>query len=622
MEWRQLLFGKPLRTEEEQVEQLGVWSGVPVLGLDALASASYGPEAALTMLLPLGTLAAANYIVPVTACILGVLAAVFLSYRQTIPAYPQGGGSYTVARENLGRLPGVLAASALSIDYVLNVAVAISAGVGALVSAVPALLHETLLLCFGVLLLLTVINLRGIRSAGLVFMAPTYLFLACLVATVVIGAAKTLMSGGAPVAVATPPHFPATLQAASGWLLLRAFAGGCTALTGVEAVSNAVPVFRPPTTVLARRTLTVLAIALAVLLIGIAVVARFYGIGATPPGVAGYQSVISQIVAAVAGRGIFYYVTMVAVLLVLALSANTSFADFPRVCRVLALEEFLPAEFAHRGSRLVYSAGIVTLTILSGALLLAFGGITDRLIPLFAVGAFLAFTLSQLGMVVHWRRAPGRNTRHLVLNAAGALATAATLIVIAVSKFREGAWLTILVIPPLMALFYAIRHYHRRIERQILTDGPVDFSDLTDPIVVVPLKRLDRVTRKALRFATALSSQVRVVQILAEELKTEELTPRWDADVGEPARRAGRTAPELVVVHSAYREFFGPFIEYVRQLTEAEPTRYIAVVVPELAERRWYHFLLRHRATLLKGLLVLHGSRRIAVISTPWYLRE
>lgn len=622
MALREILFGRPLRTEEEQVEQLGVWSGVPVLGLDALASASYGPEAALTILLPLGTASVTHQIELITTCILGVLGAVFLSYRQTIPAYPQGGGSYTVARENLGRFPGVLAASALSLDYVLNVAVAISAGVGALVSAIPALLPRTLPLCLGILLLLMLINLRGIRSAGLVFMTPTYLFLGCLGVTIVLGVARVIMAHGAPSPAAPVPHFPAAVHAASGWLLVRAFASGCTALTGVEAVSNAVPIFRPPTVKLARRTLTVLVAALAFLLAGIAVLSRWYGIGATPPGQAGYQSVVSQLVAAVIGRGVFYYVTMASVLLVLALSANTSFADFPRVCRVLALEEFLPAEFAHRGSRLVYSAGIIALTVLSGLLLVAFGGITDRLIPLFAIGAFLAFTMSQLGMVMHWRRAKRRNLHHLLLNGVGAIATAATLVVIAVSKFREGAWLTIIVIPPLIGVFYGIRHYHRRIERQIRTAGPLDLADLRDPIVVVPMKRLDRVTRKALRFAITLSSDVRAVQILAEELKTEDLTPCWRDDVESPARAAGRPAPQLVVVRSEYREFFGPFIDYLRTLTAAEPTRFIAVVVPELAERKLYHFLLRHRATVLKGLLVLHGNRRIAIISTPWYLHE
>jgi amino acid transporter len=621
MSLRELLFGRPLRTDEEQVEQLGVWSGVPVLGLDALASASYGPEAALTVLLPLGTLAAAGQIMPLTGCILGVLFAVFLSYRQTIPAYPQGGGSFTVAKQNLGRFAGVLAASALSIDYVLNVAVAISAGVGALVSAVPALLPHTLTLCFGVLGILMLVNLRGIRTAGLVFMLPTYLFVLCLGGVIVVGIVKTLAADGRPVPVIEPPLRPA-LEVTATWLVVRAFASGCTALTGVEAVSNAVPIFRQPTVVRARRTLTVIVALLAFLLAGIGLLTRCYGISATPPGEAGYQSVISQLVAAVVGRGPVYFVTMASVLMVLALSANTSFADFPRVCRVLALDEFLPAGFAHRGSRLVYSMGIVVLGSASGALLWAFAGITDRLIPLFAVGAFLAFTLSQLGMVMHWRRLGRRAAYALALNALGAAATAGTLVVIAVSKFAEGAWLTLLVLPLLVALFFGIRRYHERIDRQIKANGPLDASDLEEPIVVVPLQRLDRVTRKALRFALTLSPRVIAVQVLAEELETEDLTKQWASDVEQPVRAAGRPPPELVVVRSAYRQFFGPLLTYVRQLARTAPARQIAVVVPEIAERRWYHFLLRHRATLLKALLVLHGNPRIAIVSTPWFLRD
>jgi amino acid transporter len=623
MSLRQLLFGRPLRNEEEQEEQLSVWSGVPVLGLDALASASYGPEAALTVLLPVGTAMAAHLIPAITGCIVLVLLAVFFSYRQTIPAYPQGGGSYTVARENLGPRTGVLAASALATDYILNVAVAISAGVGALVSAVPALGEHTLLLCLAILGLLALVNLRGVRSAGLVFMVPTYLFIACLALTIVIGVVRTLASHGAPPVAAPPPQFHATAGAASVWLLLRAFASGCTALTGVEAVSNAVPVFRPPNAARARRTLAVLVVVLAFLLCGIGVLSHVYRIGATPPGEAGYQSVVSQLVAAVMGRGVFYFVTMAAVLSVLALSANTSFADFPRVCRVLAQDEYLPAEFSHRGSRLVYTAGIVVLTVLSGLLLIAFGGVTDRLIPLFAVGAFLAFSLSQLGMVLRWKRSRERGARRsLLLNGLGAFATLATLAVIVVSKFTEGAWIVVVVIPLLILIFTRIRRYHEQIGRDLQCDGPLETQPLPPPVIVIPMKRLDRVSRKALRLAMSMSSEVRAVQILAEDLRAEDLSSRWDELVENPARAAGLKPPYLTVVHSPYRELFGPILQAVKDLGREYPDRTIAVMVPELIERRWYNFLFRHRPTLLKALLMLHGGPRIAMITTPWYVDQ
>jgi amino acid transporter len=624
MSLRELVCGRALRTDEEQAEEIGIGPAVPVLGLDALASASYGPEAALTILLPLGALSS-GYIGPITAAIIAVLLAVALSYRQTIPAYPGGGGSFTVAKENLGRFAGLLAASALSIDYVLNVAVAISAGVGALVSVVPPLLPYTLSLCLGILAILTVVNLRGLRTAGLILMLPTYLFVFCLGLTIVLGAVKTVLAHGHPLPVTPPPKLPVKLPTAGLWLLLRGFASGCTALTGVEAVSNAVPIFREPRVKLARRTLTVIMSILAFLLAGVAFLSQSYGIGATPQGQAGYQSVLSELVGAVAGRGFFYFVTMTAVLLVLALSANTSFADFPRVCRLLALDESLPAEFAHRGLRLVYSQGILLLAFLAGFLLVVFGGITDLLIPLFAVGAFLAFTLSQFGMVAHWRRRGGpKALRSLALNAVGGTATAVTLLIISVSKFTQGAWITLLVLPSLLIGFSRLRRYHERLEREVGGDGhlKLDITRLVEPIVVVPLKRLDRVTEKALRLAVTLSGEVRAVQILAEEMQTEDLRRDWPSLVEQPAREAGRRPPKLEVVNSVYREFYGPLLDYVGKLAAEHRNRPIAVMIPELVEKRWYHFIFRHRVTLLKGLLLLRGGRQILIITTPWYLEK
>ncbi|HEY0549191.1 MAG TPA: APC family permease [Verrucomicrobiae bacterium] len=619
---KELLFGKPLRTEEEQVEQVGPAAGIPVLGLDALGSASYGPEAAMTILLPLGAYAS-GYIGWITACVIGVLLAAYLSYRQTIPAYPQGGGSFTVAKENLGPMAGLLAASALSIDYILNVAVAISAGVGALVSAVPILLPYTLPLCLGMLAILTVINLRGIRTAGLLLMLPTYAFIACLATTICIGVVKTFLAGGKPVPMATLPTIAATTNAAALWLLLRAFASGCTALTGVEAVSNAVPIFREPTVRNARRTLTLLVLILAFLLFGVAFLSHSYHITATHPGQAGYESLISQMVAAVTGRGAFYYVSIASVLMVLALSANTSFAGFPRVCRVLALDEYLPAEFAHRGSRLVYSAGIIVLTILAALLLIVFRGITDRLIPLFAVGAFGAFTLSQLGMVMHWRRSkePGAK-RAMIINVVGATVTGTTLAIIAVAKFTEGAWIIVLLVPVLILTFRRVQRYHARVDREISDDGPVDLNGIADPVIVIPLKRLDRVGRKALRLGLSLTPEVHVVQILSEEMKTDDLTSKWNEWIEQPAQALRRPCPKLAVLPSAYREFFTPLLDYLRKLAKTNPDRPIAVIVPELVEKRWYHFLFRHRATLLKGLLLLRGGPQVVIISAPWYVRD
>src|SRR5215831_17617690 len=334
-----ILLGRRLATRAEREQRVGVASGVPLLGLDALSSAAYGPEAALTVLMTLGVYGP-RLLEPITIAVVAVLAIVCLSYRQTIAAYPGGGGSYTVAKQNLGQGFGLLAAAALLLDYILNVAVGISAGIGAIVSAIPALQPHTLALCLGVLGLLTIVNLRGVRSAGTTFLPPTYLFVACMAIALAVGLVKTLAAAGHPRAVVTPPPLGPAMASASMWLLLRAFASGCTALTGVEAVSNAVPVFRPPTERRAQRTLVTIIGILIVLLIGVAVLCRAYHIGATPDG-PGYQSVLSQLIAAVSGRGIFYYVSIASIFAILALSANTSFTDFPRVCRLLALDRYL-----------------------------------------------------------------------------------------------------------------------------------------------------------------------------------------------------------------------------------------------------------------------------------------
>src|SRR5260370_294954 len=342
-----LLLGRPLASDEARAECVGPAAGIPIFGLDALSSAAYGPEAALTLLIPLGA-AGIAYMVPISASIMGVHSIVYFSYRQTIKAYPGGGGSYTVARQNLGVSAGLLAAAALMIDYILVVAVGISAGVGALVSAVPSLQPRTLPLCLAILLLITWVNLRGVREAGVIFMAPTYLFVGSLLLAIGIGMVRTLAAGGHPVALVAPPRVVSAALAPNAWLLLQAFASGCTAMTGVEAVANGVKAFREPVIATAQRTLTTIIGLLIVLLAGIAYLVRAYGIAATDPGQPGYQSVLSMLVAAVAGRGWFYYVTIGSVLVVLSLSANTAFADFPRLCRAVAPNNFLPPAFGFR----------------------------------------------------------------------------------------------------------------------------------------------------------------------------------------------------------------------------------------------------------------------------------
>jgi len=613
-----VLFGRPLASSEDEGERITPTQGIPTFGLDALSSAAYGPEAALTILLPLGLLGV-RYIVPLTAAIIGLLIIVYFSYRQTIAAYPNGGGSYTVARENLGSGAGLLAGAALMIDYLLNVAVGISAGIGALVSAVPRLEPHTLALCLAVLVILTVVNLRGVKEAGSAFIAPTYLFVGTLAIVIVIGFYKVVASGGHPVAVAAAPsQAPAVLQAVGAWVLVKAFASGCTALTGVEAVSNGVQAFRKPVVPAARATLTAIILILILLLGGIALLVRYYGIMATDPGQAGYQSVLSLLTAAVTGKGIFYDLTMFSVLLVLCLSANTSFADFPRLCRMIARDDYLPHSLTTRGRRLVFSQGIWALAILSGLLLILFGGVTDRLIPLFAIGAFMAFTLSQAGMVGHWwRTASGvQAARGMLVNGIGALATGITLVVILVAKFAAGAWVVVVLIPALLVFMGRIRRHYDLTNAEVALKGKVVLSaeNLTPPIVLIPVDSWNAASEKALQFALTLSPDVQAVHVTCDA--DDDRTP-W-ADTCPQGTRV----PKLVTLPSPYRLVVHPIVDYVLKVEKENPGRTVAVVIASIVERHWYHYYLHNqRGQMLTALLLLGGDERINIINVPWYLK-
>jgi len=617
-----VLLGKPLATSEERAEQIGAAAGIPIFGLDALSSAAYGPEAALTLLIPLGA-AGIAYIWPVSVSIIVLLAIVYFSYLQTIQAYPSGGGSYTVARENLGDFPGLLAAAALMIDYILVVAVGISAGVGALVSAAPGLGPHTLAICLGILVVITLVNLRGVREAGVIFMVPTYLFLGSLVVALAIGFAKLLVGGGSPVPVVAPPKPVAATEAASLWLLLKVFSSGCTAMTGVEAVSNGVKAFREPAVKTAQRTLTVIIALLMILLAGIAWLVRAYGIAATDPGSSGYQSVLSMLIAAIAGRGIFYYVSIGSILLVLALSANTAFADFPRLCRAIAGDDYLPRSFTTRGRRLVYTQGITVLAVLAALLLIQFRGVTDRLIPLFAVGAFLAFTLSQFGMVAHWRRVKGPGSaRSMLLNGLGAVATGVTVLVVLTAKFAEGAWVTMLLIPAIVMIMLSVKRHYRRVAEAVASPGPLELTAFSAPLVVVPIDRWSLVAKRAMKFALNISPEVTAVHVDCGE-GPDDLCVQWETYVGAPAREVGFAEPKLVILKSEFRSVIGPVFDFVLDLQKKNPARQIAVLLPELVERRWYqYFLHNQRPAILKAWLYLRGNQNTVVINVPWYFNK
>jgi amino acid transporter len=615
-----LLFGRPLATSDERAEQIGPAAGIPIFGLDALSSAAYGPEAALTLLIPLG-ISGVHYIVPVTMAIIILLVIVYFSYRQTIEAYPHGGGSYTVATENLGKGPGLLAAAALMIDYILTAAVGISAGVGALISAIPSLHRHTLSICLLILLILTLINMRGVRDTGVAFLIPTYLFLGTLLTVIILGGFHALIHGGHPVPVAPPPALPPITTTLSGWLLLKVFSSGCTAMTGVEAVSNGVMAFRQPTTKNAKTALTIIIALLIVLLAGIALLCRAYGIGATEPGGAGYQSVLSQLTAAVAGKGIFYWITIGSILLVLSLSANTAFADFPRLTRAIALRNYLPHVFILRGRRLLYSHGIYALVGFTAALLIFFGGVTDRLIPLYAIGAFLAFTLSQAGMVVHWYK-QGNATGRMIVNGTGATATGLTLLVVLVAKFTDGAWVTAILIPALIIIMSSVRKYYDDTAKETAHAEPLRVEGLCAPRVIIPMDKWNRISERGLRFALAMSDSVEAVHVDCGD-EEDSVCNVWNDLVLPPIRAAGLAEPRLTTIKSPYRFFIQPFVEHVLAEQKKSGERQIAVLVPELVVKRWYENLLHNqRANLLKLMLLVKGNENIVVINIPWYLHK
>jgi len=622
MSFTDVLFGRPLATSEERAEHIGVAAGIPIFGLDALTSAAYGPEAAMTLLIPMG-LAGLQYTVPIITAILILLAIVFFSYRQTIEAYPSGGGSYTVATENLGEGPGLLAAAALMIDYILTAAVGISAGVTALTSAVPKLIPHTLLLCLLILAILAVVNLRGVKDTGAAFILPTFLFVGTLLAVIGVGVYRTVTSGGHPVPVELPPP-PAvqTVKYLSIWLLMKAFASGCAAMTGVEAVSNGVMAFKEPRAKNAQRTLSIIIVILMVLLYGITWLSKMYRITAMEPDAHDYQSVLSILTSAVFGRGWFYFLTMGSVLAALSLSANTAFADFPRLARAIATHDYLPHVFTLRGRRLLYSHGVYALTGFTAVILILFGGVTDRLIPLYAIGAFLAFTLSQAGMVVHWQKMPkhpGRLIR-LFINGVGAVATGITTIVVLVAKFRAGAWVTALLVPTLIGIMMVVKRHYSRVKREMKDMMPLNLANLEQPIVVIPMARWDRITEKALRFGLLMSKELKVVHVHSDD-EPEGLEEIWDTKILAPIQKEKLHEPELVTIPSSYRFIVNPLMDYILELKKKNPGRKIAILLPELVVRHWWENALHNqRVQLLKLLLLVKGNQRIVVVNIPWYL--
>ncbi|ACE94387.1 amino acid/polyamine transporter protein (plasmid) [Rhizobium phaseoli] len=619
-----LLFGRRLANREHEDKKIGWIAAVPAMGLDGLGSSSYGPEAALTVLIPLGALGL-GYIGPVIGCIVGLLAILYFSYRQTLAAYPTNGGAYVVAKENLGEYPSLLAAAALMIDYVLNVAVGVSAGVGALVSAIPDLHPYILPLCLGIVLLVTLANLRGTGEAGWLFALPTYVFVICFLGAIGYGLVGIGL-GERPAPIVEPPPLAPTAEGATLWLLMHAFASGCTAMTGVEAVSNGMGSFRQPVMRNAYLTLTIIVVILGLLLGGIATLATAFEIGAMDQTKEGYQSVLSQLLAAVAGHGAFYYIAMTSLLSVLCLSANTSFVGFPRLCQMVAADGYLPKAFAQPGRRLVFTAGILFLSGVAGLLLLAFGGITDNLIPLFAIGAFLTFTISQAGMTVHWRRRSTHHRAKLVMNGLGAVSTATALIIILVAKFAEGAWITLMAVPMAILVLKSVKSYYASLQRELRKPGPITIEDIEPPTVLVVTETWNRLSERAIKFALTISPDVVAVHFIRlggpdREEGENGLREEWRVDVEEPIAARGLKPPRLMLIPAPYRQLHEPLLRLIEKLDADSPERRVAVLIPETVKDRWWQKLLHmNRAGRLRTKLVRLGGPRLTVATVPWRL--
>jgi amino acid transporter len=606
---RTFLIGQPISSEREEHERLTKVKALAVFSSDNISSSAYGPEEIMRVLAIAGV-GALGLALPIAGLIIAMLAIVTISYRQTIKAYPKGASSYIVASDNLGDRVGVVAASALLIGYVVTVAVSVSAGVAALTSIFPGFYASRVPIAVGAVVLLTIGNLRGIRESGSIFMAPTYLYVATMLGVVGYGIGLDIV-GDLPEYVAQPGWLAAEEAAVplSLFLMLRAFSQGAVALTGVEAVSDGVPAFKPPEWRNARTTLTWAAAIFGVLFLGIAYLVTVLGIVPDP---SEQQTVLSQLVRTLTGTGPVLFLAQFATALLLILAANTSFADFPRLSSFLARDGFMPRQFGFRGERLAFTTGIVSLSAMAVVLLITFAASVASLIPLYTLGVFVAFTLSQTGMAVRWwrRREPGWRCG-LVINGVGAATTAAVAVIVGGSNFLQGSWMVIVLVPILVALLLTIRRHYQAVDKALLLERiPEGKEQAAEPIVIVPVARLDRAARQAIAFANSISRNATAVHVTNDPREAAELRERWPEWAGET---------ELVVVESPYRALIGPLLRYMDALQAQAPNRPIVVVLSEFVPRHWWEQLL-HNQTSLRLKLRLFGRRNTIVADVPYHL--
>jgi amino acid transporter len=601
---KRLIVGAPIPSHLAHHERFSRVTGLAVLSSDPLSSVAYATEEILRVL-TIGGVAALSLVTPIGAVIATVLAVVVFSYRQTIHAYPNGGGAYIVAKENLGRAPSLVAAASLLIDYVLTVSVSIAAGVAAITSAFPQRHLDPVWLCLGFVLMLMMGNLRGVRESGRLFAGPTYFFIISIMSMIAVGAWRYFTGTLTPVPAPQPP-LPTGTTLLPLFVLLTAFSNGCTALTGVEAVSNGVPAFKPPESKNAAATLVAMAVMSITMFVGITLLSHAYRIVPNDA-----ETVVSQIARATfGGRGWPYYAVQAGTMAILVLAANTAYADFPRLSSIMARDRFLPRQFMNQGDRLAFSNGILILSVLASVLLVVFGGDTHALIPLYMIGVFVSFTLSQAGMVIHWRtlRESGWRTSALI-NGFGATVTGIVLLIVATTKAAEGAWIIIVMIPVLVGIFEITRRHYDQVAAELtLRDWHPEPAGRH--VVIVPIGGLQRAVVKALRYARSLASDVRAVYVELDPTATEAVRRQW-AEWGQGV--------DLVVLESPFRSLMEPLLEYIEELRAAEPSAYITVILPEFVPRRiWQHLLHNQHALLIKGALLFKPN--VVVTSVPFHL--
>jgi amino acid transporter len=589
---KRVLVGKPIPSHLAQHERLSRVTGLAVLSSDALSSVA--------------CVGAFVYAVPISLVIAALLAIVAFSYRQTIHAYPTGGGAYIVAKENIGPMAGLIAGASLLVDYTLTVAVSISAGVLAVTSAFPGLDEYRIAMCLSFLVILTLGNLRGIRESGNIFAVPTYFFV-LTIAVLLAGGLYAYVTGGiTPLDATLPPE--AGRQPLTTFLLLTAFANGCTAMTGVEAVSNGVPAFRPPEAKNASATLITMAILAIAMFVGITMLAHAYHV---IPSLT--ESGVSQLGRAIfGGPTVLYYLLQAGTTLILVLAANTAYADFPRLASIVSRDRYLPRQFMNQGDRLAFSNGILVLSAFAAILIVAFGGDTIGLLPLYMIGVFLSFTLSQAGMVLHWRttREPGWLTSATV-NGFGALVTGVVLIIVAVTKTFEGAWIVLLVIPLIVMLFKATRRHYEHVASELTLRGYVPQARVHNT-VLIPIGGVQRAVVEALRYAETLSDDVRAVYVNVDPVSTENVRRDWVTWGG---------TVRLIVLPSPYRSLMEPLLEYIGLVADERPNDYTTVILPEFVPKHWWHHLLHNQTSLLiKGALLFRPNT--VVTSVPFHLSK